>query len=74
MVCNDGTIFGRDTTIWISGIWGGKKNLNTEKITFKIVQIKFLAMHTTNQKCCFDIFMVGHLQNFFMEHNLYLIF
>ncbi len=27
-----------------------QKNLNTEKITFKVVQIKFLAMHITNQK------------------------
>ncbi len=26
-----------------------KKNLNIEKITFKVVQIKFLAMHITNQ-------------------------
>ncbi len=25
-----------------------QKNLNIEKITFKIVQIKFLAMHITN--------------------------
>ncbi len=27
-----------------------QKNLNIEKITFKFVQIKFLAMHITNQK------------------------
>ncbi len=27
-----------------------QKNLNIEKISFKIVQIKFLAMHITNQK------------------------
>uniref|UniRef100_A0A673MLR3 Protein unc-45 homolog B n=1 Tax=Sinocyclocheilus rhinocerous TaxID=307959 RepID=A0A673MLR3_9TELE len=27
-----------------------KKNKNTEKITFKVVQMKFLAMHITNQK------------------------
>ncbi len=25
-------------------------NLNIEKIAFKVVQIKFLAMHITNQK------------------------
>ncbi len=25
-------------------------NLNIEKISFKVVQIKFLAMHITNQK------------------------
>ncbi len=49
-----------------------QKNLNIEKIIFKVVQMK-LAMHNTNQKLCFDIFMVGHLQNIFMEHDLYLI-
>ncbi len=27
-----------------------KKNLNIKKIAFKFVQIKFLAMHITNQK------------------------
>ncbi len=27
----------------------GAKNLNIEKIAFKFVQIKFLAMHITNQ-------------------------
>ncbi len=29
------------------------KNLNIEKITFKVVQIKFLAMHITNQNYVF---------------------
>ncbi len=73
MVCYDRTIFGRDTTIWKSVIWGCKKNLNIEKITFKVVQMKFLAMHITNQKLSFDMFTVGNLQNIFMEHDLYLI-
>ncbi len=50
-----------------------QKNLNIEKITFKNVQIKFLAVHITNKKCSFDIFTVGHLQNIFVEHDLYLI-
>ncbi len=27
-----------------------QKNQNSEKITFKVVQMKFLAMHITNQK------------------------
>ncbi len=36
-----------------------QKNLNIEKITFKVVQMKFLAMHITNQKFRFDIFTVG---------------
>ncbi len=43
------------------------KKHNIEKIIFKVVQIKFLAMHITNQKLSFDIFTV---QNIFMEHNL----
>ncbi len=50
-----------------------QKNLNIEKIIFKVVQMKFLAMHITNQKLSFDIFAVGNLQNIFMEHDLYLI-
>ncbi len=47
-----------------------QKNLNIEKITFKVVQMKFLAMHITNQKLSFDIFTVRNLQNIFMEHDL----
>ncbi len=50
-----------------------QKNLNIEKIIFKVVQMKFLAMHITKQKLSFDIFTVGNLQNIFMEHDLYLI-
>ncbi len=45
---------------------GGAKNLNIEKITFKVVHMKFLVMHITNQKFDFDIFTVGNLQIFFM--------
>ncbi len=37
----------------------GAKNLNIEKIAFKVVQMKFLAMNITNQKLSFDIFTVG---------------
>ncbi len=66
-------IFGWDKTICKSGIWGGQKNLNIEKIIFKVVQMKFLAIHITNQKWSFDIFMVRNLQNIIMEHDLYLI-
>ncbi len=47
-----------------------QKNLNIEKIIFKVVQMKFLAMHINNQKLSFDIFTVGNLQNIFMEHDL----
>ncbi len=50
-----------------------QKNQNIEKIIFKVVQMKSLAMHITNQKLSFDIFTVGHLQNTFMKHDLYLI-
>ncbi len=60
-------------TIWKSGIWECKKNLNIEKIIFKAVWMKFLAMHITNQKLSFDIFTVRNLQNITMEHNLYVI-
>ncbi len=50
-----------------------EKNKKIEKISFKVVQIKFLAMHITNQKLCLDIFTVGNLHNIFMEYALYLI-
>ncbi len=35
-----------------------QKNLNIEKIVFKIM---FLAMHITNQKLGFDIFTIRNL-------------
>ncbi len=47
-----------------------QKNLNIEKFIFKVVQMKFLAMHINNQKLRFDIFMVRNVQNIFMEHDL----
>ncbi len=50
-----------------------EKKLMNLKITFKVVQIKFLAMHITNTKLRFDIFTVGNLLNIFMKHDLYLI-
>ncbi len=48
----------------------GAKNMNIEKITFKVDQMKFLAMHITNHKLSFNIFTVGNLQDTFMEHDL----
>ncbi len=67
----DQTIFGRDNYL---KIWNLRVlNLNIDKITFKVVQMKFLTMHITNQTLLFDIFTVGHLLNIFMEHDLYLI-
>ncbi len=47
-----------------------QKNLNIEKIIFKVVQLKFLAMHINNQKLSCDIFTVRNLLNIFMEHDL----
>ncbi len=47
-----------------------QKNLNIVKIAFKVVQIKFLAIHI---HLSFDIFAVGNLQNIFLEHDIYLI-
>ncbi len=44
--------------------------VNIEKIIFKLVQMKFLAMHINNQKFGFDIFMIGNVLNIFMEHDL----
>ncbi len=51
----------------------GAKKINIDKITFKVVQMKFLAMHITNQKLSFDTFTVGNLQNILMKRDLYLI-
>ncbi len=69
--------------LWYDNIWprqlfeyleaGWKKILNIEEIAFKVVQIKFLAMHITKQKFNFDIFTVENLLNIFMEHYLYLM-
>ncbi len=36
------------------------KNNTIEKIAFKVVQMKFLAMHITNKKLSFDIFILGN--------------
>ncbi len=55
-------------------IWNlrAQKNLNIKKIAFKVVQMKFLAMHIASQKIEFWYFYGGNLQNIFMEHDLYL--
>ncbi len=50
-----------------------KNKKNIEKIAFKVFQMKSLAMHITNKKISLGIFMVGNLQNIFMEHDLYVI-
>ncbi len=47
-----------------------QKNLNIEKIIFKVVQMKFVAMHINNQKICFYIVTIENLQNIFLEHDL----
>ncbi len=50
-----------------------QKNQYIEKIAFKVVQMKSLAMDINNKILNFDIFLVGNLQNIFMEHDLYLM-
>ncbi len=57
-------------TIFVNLESEGAKKLNIEKIIFKVVQMKFLAMHITNQKLSFDIFTVWNSLNIFMEHDL----
>ncbi len=54
MVCYDRTIFVWDITFWKSE---DAKTINIEKISFNVVQMKFIAMHITNQKLSLDIFM-----------------
>ncbi len=56
------------STLIIIQIWNLRvqNNLNIEKIIFKVVQMKFLAMHITNHKLRFDIFTVGNVPNIFM--------
>ncbi len=66
MVCYDQTIF-------VNLESEGAKNRNIDKITFKVVQMKFLAMHIKYKQLSFDIFTEDNVQNIFMEHDLYLI-
>ncbi len=43
-----------------------KINPNIETFAFKVIQMKSLAMHITNQKFSFDIFKVGNWSNIIM--------
>ncbi len=54
MVCYDRTIFENLRV---------QKNLHIEKIIFKVVQMKFIAMHINNQKLSFYIFTVGNVHD-----------
>ncbi len=48
-----------------------QKNLNLEKIIFKVVQMKSLqCILLIKKSLSFDIFMGGNLQNLFMEHPI----
>ncbi len=47
-----------------------QKNRNIKKIIFKVVQMKFLAMHITNHKLSFGILTVRNVLNIFMDHDL----
>ncbi len=49
-------------------VWTIFENMESEGA--KVVQIKFLPMHITNQKLSFDIFTEGNSLNIFMEHDL----
>ncbi len=73
MVCYDRTVFEIQLFENLESEGAKNKIKNIEKIIFKVVQMKFLAMHITNQKLSFDIFTVGNLQNIFVEHDLYLM-
>ncbi len=61
-------------------IWNLKvqKKRNIEKISFKFVQMKSIAMHITNKKRSFDIFKVGNLAKYlhgtWSLHNILMIF
>ncbi len=72
MVCYDRTILA-EIQLFENLESEGAKKIKIEKIIFKVVQMKFLAMHITNQKLSFDIFTERNLQNIFMEHDLYLM-
>ncbi len=67
------TIFGRDTTIENLESESAK-NLNIQKMAFKVVQMKFLAMHITNQKWSFDIFTVRNVHGTWTLLNILMIF
>ncbi len=67
-----GDICTRCNYLKIWNLWGTKTNLNIEKFTLTVVQIKFLAMHITYQKLSFDIFTVINVIKIFMNHDLYL--
>ncbi len=47
-----------------------QKNLNIEKIIFKVVHMKFLAMHINNQTLSFIYIYGRECTNVFMEHDL----
>ncbi len=52
---------------------GTKNKYYIENIAFKLSKLSNLSMHITYRKLSFDIFKAGHLQNIFMEHDIYLI-
>ncbi len=52
----------------------GAKKTNIEKIAFKVVQMKFLAMHITNQKISFYIFTVKYHHRTLSLFNIPMIF
>ncbi len=71
-------ILGSDN-IWLRcnylKIWNlrAQKNLNIEKLAFKVVQLKFLSMHITKQKLSLNMFTLRNVLNISMKHDLYLM-
>ncbi len=54
-------------TIFVNLESEGAKKSKSWEIIFKVVQMKFLAMHINNTKFSFN---VGNVLNIFMEHDL----
>ncbi len=68
--------------VWFVMIWQYLSDIQFDNLEYEgakkfkywencqVVQMKFLAMHITNQNLSFDIFTIGKLQNIFMEQDL----
>ncbi len=50
-----------------------RENRLVGDLIWTVVQMKCLAMYITNQKLSLDKFIIGNVQNIFIDHDLYLI-